>query len=111
MSFAIGVEPTNETALMPGCARIASTAALSPWTTFSTPSGNPASLKSSAIRTEAEGTFSEGFSTKVLPQAIDTGNIHSGTITGKLNGVIPAHTPTGWRSVWQSTPVPTFSEN
>jgi hypothetical protein len=27
------------------------------------------------------------------------GNIHSGTIAGKLNGVMPAHTPTGWRTV------------
>ena len=35
---------------------------------------------------------------KVLPQAIAIGNIHSGTIAGKLNGVMPAHTPTGWRT-------------
>ena len=34
----------------------------------------------------------------MLPQAIAIGNIHSGTITGKLNGVMPAQTPTGWRS-------------
>jgi len=27
-----------------------------------------------------------------------------------LNGVIPAHTPTGWRTVCVSTAVPTFSE-
>src|SRR5512140_3267227 len=101
MYFTMAAAPTNDTALMSGCWTIASTAALSPWTTLSTPSGSPASLKSSAIRTEADGTFSEGFSTNVLPQAIDTGNIQSGTITGKLNGVIPAHTPTGWRSVWQ----------
>ena len=46
----------------------------------------------------------------VLPQAIATGNIHSGTITGKLNGVMPAQTPTGWRTLWLSTPDPTFSE-
>jgi len=26
------------------------------------------------------------------------GNIHIGTITGKLNGVMPAQTPSGWRS-------------
>ena len=56
-----------------------------------------------------EGTFSEGLSTKVLPQAMATGNIHSGTITGKLNGVMPAHTPTGCSSEWQSTPRPTSS--
>jgi len=29
--------------------------------------------------------FLRSFSTKVLPQAIATGNIHNGTITGKLN--------------------------
>ena len=52
-------------------------------------------MKSSAIRIEAEGTFSDGLSMKVLPQAIATGNIQSGTITGKLNGVMPAQTPTG----------------
>ena len=37
------------------------------------------------------------------------GNIHIGTITGKLNGVMPATTPSGWRSEWLSTLVPTFS--
>ena len=55
------------------------------------------------MRIEADGTFSEGLRMKVLPQAIAIGNIHSGTITGKLNGVMPAHTPTGWRSVCVST--------
>ena len=38
-----------------------------------------------------------------MPQARATGTIQSGTITGKLNGVIPAQTPTGWRTVSQST--------
>src|SRR5258706_469274 len=109
MYFAIGVEPTKETAWMPGWLRIASTATLSPWITLSTPSGKPASLNSSAIRTDAEGTCSEGLRMKLLPQAMAIGNIHSGTITGKLNGVMPAQTPTGWRSVWVSTWVPTFS--
>src|ERR1700716_488867 len=110
MYFAIGVEPTNEIALTRGLFRRASTATLSPCTTFSTPSGRPASLKSSAIRTDADGTFSEGFRMNVLPQAIAIGNIHSGTITGKLNGVMPAQTPTGWRTVWVFACVPTFSE-
>src|ERR687885_268006 len=61
MYLAIGVEPTNETAWMPGCWRIASTATLSPCTTFNTPSGSPASWSNSAMRTEADGTFSDGF--------------------------------------------------
>jgi hypothetical protein len=38
-----------------------------------------------------------GLRTNVLPHAIEVASIHSGTITGKLNGVMPAMTPTGWR--------------
>ena len=34
---------------------------------------------------------------KVLPQAMARGNIHIGTMAGKLNGVMPATTPRGWR--------------
>ncbi len=41
----------------------------------------------------------------MLPQASATGNIHIGTIAGKLNGVMPATTPSGWRIIWLSTPV------
>ncbi len=36
--------------------------------------------------------------------------IHSGTITGKLNGVMPATTPSGSRTVCTSTPVETSVE-
>jgi hypothetical protein len=49
------------------------------------------------------GTFSLGLRTNVLPQAMASGNIQSGTMAGKLNGVIPAHTPSGWSAVSQST--------
>ena len=62
-----------------------------------TPSGRPASFSSSAVSIEADGSFSEGLSTNVLPQAIAGAHIHMGTIAGKLNGVIPATTPSGWR--------------
>src|SRR4051794_41509649 len=99
MYFAIGVEPTKDTALISGCSRIRSTATLSPWTTLNTPSGRPASLSSSPMYTDADGSFSDGFRTNVLPQAIELANIHIGTIAGKLNGVIPAVTPSGWR-IW-----------
>ena len=47
----------------------------------------------------------------MLPQAIAIGNIHIGTMAGKLNGVMPATTPSGWRIEYASTPVETFSEN
>ena len=94
-----------------GLCRIASTASLSPFTTLNTPSGRPACFKRSARMSEQEGSRSEGFSTKVLPQASATGNIHMGTMAGKLNGVIPAHTPSGCRTAQESTFVPTFSVN
>ena len=95
MCLATGVEPTKLTLWMPGCTRIASTATLSPWTTLKTPSGRPASFRSWAKNIEAEGSFSEGFRMNVLPHAMALENIHMGTIAGKLNGVIPATTPSG----------------
>jgi hypothetical protein len=60
---------------------------------------------------EALGFRSEGFSTWVLPQARAAGNIHRGTMAGKLKGVMPATTPSGWRIEKLSTPVPTCSVN
>ena len=97
MYRAIGVEPTKLTAATSGCSRSPSTATLSPWTTLKTPSGRPASLSSSADQSDADGSFSDGLRTNVLPQAIAGAHIHIGTIAGKLNGVIPATTPSGWR--------------
>ncbi len=61
--------------------------------------------------TTTDGSFSLGFSTKVLPHAIAVASIHSGTIAGKLNGVMPATTPSGWRIDWTSTSVEACSEN
>ena len=82
---------------MSGWVQIASTASLPPCTTLSTPGGTPASRASSASSIGVIGSCSEGLSTKVLPQTIAIGNIHSGIIAGKLNGVMPAQTPIGWR--------------
>ena len=84
---------------MSGCSRIASTATLSPWTTLKTPSGTPASASSSARKFDADGSFSDGLRMNVLPVAMAVANIHIGTIAGKLNGVMPATTPSGWR-IW-----------
>ena len=61
------------------------------------------------MNSEALGSMGLGFKTKVLPQAMATGNIHIGTMTGKLNGVMPATTPRGWRIVQLSMPVETWS--
>ena len=37
----------------------------------------------------------ERLHSNVFPHAMATGYIHNGTMAGKLNGVIPAATPTG----------------
>src|SRR3546814_16871425 len=85
----IAVEPTKLTALTRGSVRRVSTASLSPLTTLSTPLGAPASISSSARRNGTEGSFSEGFSTKVFPQAIAMANLHIGHIARKFTGVMP----------------------
>src|SRR5581483_8788632 len=110
MYRATGVEPTELTASTFGCASSASTATLSPCTTLKTPSGSPASFSRRARSIEADGSFSEGLSTKAFPHARAIGTIHMGTIIGKLNGVIPAATPTGCRIEKVSMLVDTFSE-
>ncbi len=81
-----------------------------PCTTVNAPSGSPASFHSSARNMPAPGSRVGGLSTKVLPVASATGDIHSGIITGKLNGVMPATTPTGWRKEYTSIPVAAWSE-
>ena len=47
------------------------------------------------MNSAAEGSRSEGFRMKALPQMSAMGNIHMGTMAGKLNGVMPATTPRG----------------
>ena len=62
---------------------------------LNTPGGKPAATRISPRRLALSGTRSDGLRTNVFPHAIAIGNIHIGTITGKLNGVIPTQTPTG----------------
>ena len=54
---------------------------------------------------DADGSFSLGLRMNVLPHASAVANIHIGTIAGKLNGVIPATTPSGCWMLYTSTPV------
>ena len=74
------------------------------------PDGNPALANNSAMNMVTDGSFSLGLRMNVLPQASALANIHIGTIAGKLNGVIPATTPRGWRIEKTSTPVDACSE-
>src|SRR3546814_5614925 len=68
-------------------------------------------FRSSPSSMVALGSFSEGLRTKVLPQAMATGSIHSGTMAGKLNGVMPTQTPSGCISELESMSRPTLEEN
>ena len=76
---------------------MASTASLSPLTTLRMPGGPPASTNSSPRRIGTPGSRSDGLRMKALPQAMAGASFHSGIIAGKLNGVMPATTPSGWR--------------
>ena len=105
----MGVDPTNDTDLMSGCVSRPSTATLSPLSTLNTPSGRPASAHSRAIHSAALGTFSDGLSTTVLPAAMAIGKNHMGTMAGKLNGLMIATGPSGWRIEATSTRVEAFS--
>ena len=96
---------------MRGSVSSVSTASLSPLTTLSTPAGSPASTRSSASRIGTEGSRSDGLRMKALPQASAGANFHIGIMAGKLNGVIPATTPSGWRSENRSMPGPALSLN
>ena len=58
---------------------------------------HPDALRYASFRL-TDGSFSDGFRTNVFPHANAGAHIHIGTIAGKLNGVIPATTPSGWRS-------------
>src|SRR4030066_128178 len=92
-AFAVGVEVTEATPATPACVMSRSETVRSPLTRLSTPGGKPASSISSNRRCEVTGTSSEGFSIAALPQATAYGQNQDGTIAGKLNGGITAHTP------------------
>jgi hypothetical protein len=57
------------------------------------PAGSPASIINSASRIGTDGSRSEGLRMNALPQAMAGANFHIGIIAGKLNGVMPATTP------------------
>ncbi len=97
MYEAIAVEPTNPIAFTRGSISSVSTASLSPLTTLRMPGGRPASSISSASRIGTDGSRSDGFKMNALPQAMAGANFHIGIIAGKLNGVMPATTPSGCR--------------
>mmetsp|Transcript_41218 Transcript_41218/g.80570 ORF Transcript_41218/g.80570 Transcript_41218/m.80570 type:complete len:205 (-) Transcript_41218:394-1008(-) len=93
--FPMAPEPTNDTARTAGWSQRKLTASLPPCRMLKMPGGSPAFVASLASIKLAVGTLSDGFSTNALPVATATGIIHRGIIAGKLNGAIPATTPSG----------------
>ncbi len=75
-----------------------------PATTFTTPSGMPAS---SAIRSNSSavsGVSSAGFSTTVFPAASAGPSFQPAIVSGKFQGVIRPTTPSGSRKVMSIPP-------
>ena len=68
-------------------------------TTFTTPSGRPASSASSAKRRALSGVSSAGFSTTVLPAASAGASFQEAIVSGKFHGVIRPTTPSDSRTV------------
>ena len=78
-----------------------------PWTTFSTPSGRPASCSVDSQRFTASGAFSETRATTVFPAARAGATFRAWIETGKFHGVRVATTPSGrcmlsWRRAGSS---------
>src|SRR6185437_367453 len=73
----------------------APTSRAGPGTTFSTPGGNPADSKSSAIFSPITGVSSEGFNTKQLPAASASATFFIANSNGALKGAMPPITPSG----------------
>ena len=68
-----------------------------PVTTLRTPSGTPASLNSLATCSVASGVVAAGLATTVFPLASAGATFVPSSVSGKLYGVIAAHTPIGRR--------------
>ena len=109
MYFAIGDEPTNEIAFTFGCVSKRVDAFASAVDDVEHAFRQAGFFEQFDEHHAVSGTFSLGFSTNVFPQASASGNIHIGTIAGKLKGVMPTQTPSGWCIVSQSTPRARFS--
>ena len=82
---------------MPGWSQMPSTISRPPLTMLMTPGGMSHCSSSLNIARVESGTCSDGLTMMQLPVATAKGRNQSGTIAGKLNGVIAATTPSGWR--------------
>ena len=99
------VEPVKATLATSGCStsRVPTTEPL-PTTTWSTPSGMPASRASSARRRAVSGVISAGLTTMVLPVASAGPTFHEVMAMGKFHGTMAATTPRGSWKVMSTPP-------
>ena len=99
----ISVEPVNPTLETRGSVTSAlPTLDPGPGRTDIVPSGSPASARISASRSSESGVSDAGLTTIVFPHARAGAIFHVAITSGKFQGVISAHTPTGSRSVTSS---------
>ena len=94
-----GDEPVKETTRGVGCSTIASPISEpEPMTTFSRPSGSPASSKTLARSSPpVTGVSPAGLSTTALPTASAGATDRLDSCMGKFHGEMTATTPAGWR--------------
>ncbi len=93
------VEPVNATLSTPGWSTSAAPVSPAPVSTFSVPSGKPASSASSPSRSAVSGVCSAGLRTTGQPAASAGATFQIAISSGKFQGTIWAQTPTGSRSV------------
>ena len=94
------VDPVNAILATSGCSTSRwPTVAPEPTSTFTTPSGIPASLAISSKRSAVMGVSTAGLSTTVLPAASAGASFQEAINSGKFQGVINPTTPSGSRTV------------
>ena len=99
------VEPVKAILATSGCSTSRAPQTLpGPATTFSTPSGTPASRAMRSSSRAVSGVSSAGLSTTVLPAARAGATFHEAMTSGKFQGTISPTTPSGSRKVMSTPP-------
>ena len=91
------VPPVRVILAMSGWCVSASPTSRPPVTTFTTPSGTPASRRISTRARVDSGVVSDGLTTTVLPVASAADRLRARISSGWLNGVMIPQTPSGVR--------------
>ena len=99
------VDPVNDTRCTLGSVTIASPVSAPPTTTWSTPSGSPASRNSATnMAPPHTGVWGSGLRTTALPSASAGATTRIPRTLGEFQGVIAPITPAGTRRTMESRP-------